>query len=80
MRMSCKCSVSNEHVSDAPDPGSAAAMTCAPSDDDGERKASEPPRVSSRDLLAGHREIIIEHGRDEYRLRLTNANKLILTK
>jgi hemin uptake protein HemP len=37
-------------------------------------------RLSSRDLFAAAREIIISHGEDTYRLRLTAQNKLILTK
>lgn len=37
-------------------------------------------RIDSRDLFAGVREIIIGHGSDSYRLRLTAQNKLILTK
>jgi hemin uptake protein HemP len=37
-------------------------------------------RVDSRDLFVGTREIIIAHGTDVYRLRLTAQNKLILTK
>lgn len=36
--------------------------------------------VSSRDLLAGRREIVILHGTVEYRLRVTSQGKLILTK
>ncbi len=32
------------------------------------------------DLLGGAREVVIEHGSDTYRLRLTSKNKLILTK
>ncbi len=40
----------------------------------------EPATVSSRDLLVGHRQLIIQHGREQYRLRLTSSNKLILTK
>jgi hemin uptake protein HemP len=47
------------------------------------RQAAEPreaPRISSRDLLAGHREVIIEHEAVEYRLCLTGSNKLILVK
>jgi hemin uptake protein HemP len=39
-----------------------------------------PRRVASVQLMAGSREIIIEHGDDEYRLRLTGSGKLILTK
>jgi hemin uptake protein HemP len=37
-------------------------------------------RVDSRDVFSGDREIIIAHGEDTYRLRLTSQNKLILTK
>lgn len=38
------------------------------------------PRISSATLLAGSREIIVEHRGDDYRLRLTSNGKLILTK
>jgi hemin uptake protein HemP len=37
-------------------------------------------RIDSRDLFIGTRELIIRHGSDAYRLRLTAQNKLILTK
>jgi hemin uptake protein HemP len=37
-------------------------------------------RIESRDLFIGTREIIIGHGEEAYRLRLTSQNKLILTK
>ena len=37
-------------------------------------------RIESRDLFVGTREIVIAHGEDNYRLRLTAQNKLILTK
>jgi hemin uptake protein HemP len=37
-------------------------------------------RLDSRELFASEREIIIAHGEDRYRLRLTSQNKLILTK
>ncbi|WP_370119982.1 hemin uptake protein HemP [Bradyrhizobium sp. USDA 329] len=37
-------------------------------------------RIDSRELFAAGREIIIAHGEDSYRLRLTSQNKLILTK
>ena len=50
----------------------------------GRPEASAPatPRVrlSSRDLFRGGREILILHGGHEYRLRITRADKLILTK
>jgi len=38
------------------------------------------PRLRSAVLLQGHREVIIEHGEEEYRLRLTSQGKLLLTK
>jgi hemin uptake protein HemP len=38
------------------------------------------PCVRSEDLLGTHREIMIEHLGVYYRLRVTRANKLILTK
>jgi hemin uptake protein HemP len=37
-------------------------------------------RISSRDLFASSRELLISHGEETYRLRLTAQNKLILTK
>ena len=37
-------------------------------------------KFDSRDLFIGTREILIEHGSERYRLRLTARNKLILTK
>ena len=36
--------------------------------------------VTSEKLLLGQREIIIRHGSEDYRLRLTRAGKLILNK
>lgn len=36
--------------------------------------------VHSHDLLRGGRELVILHGEHEYRLRLTQNDKLILTK
>ncbi len=37
-------------------------------------------RITSRRLLAGARELVIEHAGQEYHLRLTRNDKLILTK
>jgi hemin uptake protein HemP len=37
-------------------------------------------QLDSRELFASAREIVIAHGADRYRLRLTSQNKLILTK
>lgn len=41
---------------------------------------SRATRVSSGNLLAGGRELVIEHAGQEYHLRLTRNDKLILTK
>lgn len=51
--------------------------------DSKEQKTVAPlsePIVESRELLKGGRGIVILHGNALYRLRLTNSNKLILTK
>lgn len=37
-------------------------------------------RVSSSDLFAGAKEVIVTHGGEDYRLRHTSKGKLILTK
>ena len=37
-------------------------------------------RIDSRDLFIGTREVLIHHGGEHYRLRLTAQNRLILTK
>jgi|SaaInl8_135m_RNA_FD_contig_21_1397662_length_518_multi_8_in_0_out_0_1 hemin uptake protein HemP len=37
-------------------------------------------RTTSSELLGGEKEIIIEHDGQEYRLRITSKNKLILSK
>ena len=52
----------------------------ASSDADVRTIALRDQRLDSRDLFIGTREIIIEHGGELYRLRLTQQNKLILTK
>ena len=38
------------------------------------------PVVRSEELFGARREVIIKHGQEEYRLRITRADKLILTK
>jgi hemin uptake protein HemP len=38
------------------------------------------PRITTDRLMQGHREIVVQHGREEYRLRITSLGKLILTK
>ncbi|HEY0232596.1 MAG TPA: hemin uptake protein HemP [Dokdonella sp.] len=47
-----------------------------------ERRArtAAPQRIGSVQLLAGGNELVIEHAGQEYRLRLTRNDKLILTK
>jgi len=42
--------------------------------------ASRLPIGRSEQLFGVAREIIIQHGDEEYRLRMTRARKLILTK
>jgi len=37
-------------------------------------------RIDSSRLLAGQRELVIDHAGQQYRLRLTRNDKLILTK
>jgi hemin uptake protein HemP len=36
--------------------------------------------ISSEELFAGQRMIVIRHGKEEYRLQVTGTGKLILTK
>lgn len=45
------------------------------------KKPSPPacPVYRSEDLFAGAKVVVIVHGGREYQLRITNANKLILT-
>jgi len=38
------------------------------------------PKIASEQLMKGKREIIIQHGPEEYRLRITASGKLLLTK
>lgn len=40
----------------------------------------EIPTVDSTTLLKGQRELLIRHGDQTYRLRMTASDKLILTK
>jgi hemin uptake protein HemP len=50
------------------------------SDAETDRPDSGTPVVDSITLMSGRRELIIRHGADSYRLRVTASNKLILTK
>jgi hemin uptake protein HemP len=51
-----------------------------PNDVGGETTERAAPVVDSVSLMGGRRELIIRHGADTYRLRVTASNKLILTK
>ncbi len=41
---------------------------------------SRKSRIESSQLMQGNRELLIAHAGEEYRLRLTRNDKLILTK
>jgi hemin uptake protein HemP len=43
-------------------------------------RGSQAARIASTDLFHGRREILIVHHGTEYRLQITKADKLILTK
>ena len=51
-----------------------------PNEAGGETAELAAPVVDSVALMGGRRELIIRHGADTYRLRVTASNKLILTK
>ncbi|CAN8141411.1 hemin uptake protein HemP [Thiomicrorhabdus sp. 6S2-11] len=40
----------------------------------------KPRTVDSKELLAGAKTLFIQHGDQQYQLRVTKENKLILTK
>ena len=44
------------------------------------RASPSRPRLSSDDVFHGQREVVIIHGGQDYLLRITKSNKLILTK
>lgn len=46
----------------------------------GDAPTNAPASVDSVTLMKGARELVIRHGADTYRLRITASNKLILTK
>lgn len=48
--------------------------------DEGAKRVVANKYTTSEMLFAGARELVIAHAGDEYRLRLTNQGKLILTK
>ena len=59
-----------------PDPDDPSAATVH----DRSRPSASPRRLKVSELLAGEREAILEHGGQDYRLRITANGKLILTK
>ena len=52
----------------------------APPADESKVASGIPPKISSRDLFDRGKEVIIEHGVEQYRLRITANDKLILIK
>jgi hemin uptake protein HemP len=46
----------------------------------GTERRSGPTRYRVSDLMGGEREVILEHRGQDYRLRITEAGKLILSK
>lgn len=50
------------------------------SPDDQQMAVTPLHRVDSKQLFEGQRELIIQHQGEEYRLRITRHDKLILTK
>jgi hemin uptake protein HemP len=51
------------------------------SDQRGQQPAAKMPRmILSRELLGGDKVVIIRHEQEDYRLQVTAAGKLILTK
>ena len=64
--------------------GTAKAMSQSPRStrpgEGGGETADPNPTDDTVTLMKGRRELIIRHGVDTYRLRITASNKLILTK
>jgi hemin uptake protein HemP len=44
------------------------------------RLAARPARIPSRVVLGGDREVVIVHGSEEYLLKLTSDDKLVLSR
>ncbi len=55
-------------------------MASVPASEGRTNEAAGRHTVSSTDLFQGGRELVIRHDGEEYRLRITRAGKLILTK
>ena len=54
-------------------------MTSIPAAKASSTQPESPQRISSQQLLGRQREVVIVHNGREYRLRLTQQGKLILT-
>ena len=55
-------------------------MNLTPKPETTSEKGPAIPRIDASTLLASRREIILVHNEQEYRLRITSNDKLILTK
>jgi hemin uptake protein HemP len=55
-------------------------MPTPPRSPENPSSSTGPRRVDLKDILGAAREVIIRHGSEEYRLRLTSNDKLLLTK
>ena len=55
-------------------------MDPTPKPEPAREKGVATPRIDASTLLAASREIILVHNQQEYRLRITSNDKLILTK
>lgn len=44
------------------------------------RLAARPARIPSKVVLGGDREVVIVHGSEEYLLKLTSDDKLVLSR
>ncbi|OUS18609.1 hemin transporter HemP [Rhodospirillales bacterium 47_12_T64] len=49
-------------------------------DQEGQDTQNQMPRISAKVLMQNTREIVIEYQGNDYRLRITSNDKLILTK
>jgi len=56
------------------------SKSAAPSGEASPPEKPAPPRFKVSELLGPAREVVLEHGGQEYRLRITANHKLILTK
>lgn len=67
-------------AADSRDDGSSQSVPASPAPLDKRTVSIVDNRIGSKELFATAREVMISHGDEMYRLRLTSQNKLILTK